>query len=218
MLTGTAALLALASTVWLWSFRRRDDLFLKLSAPDLLFALDQMASCGAIEICLSDETQWRLALTERPCATSALEIPPRTKASNYPDLFASRMAGRVKRPLRDFFGLKNSGVNLTRLAPGSVSALHHRHSRQDELVYVLEGEPTLCTDSGERVLRAGDVTGFPANGTAHHLENRSDRDCLVLEIGDRSQGDEVNYPADDIQAVMGNNGKWLFTRKDGTPY
>ncbi len=54
-------------------------------------------------------------------------MPPRARQSNYPEPFASRMARREKRPLGDHFGLKAFGVNLTRLAPGGVSALHHRH-------------------------------------------------------------------------------------------
>ena len=74
------------------------------------------------------------------------EAPPRTKLTNYPEPFAARVGGRLKRPLGDLFGLRNFGVNLTRLAPGAVSSLHHRHSRQDEFIYVLEGEATLFTD------------------------------------------------------------------------
>jgi len=156
-------------------------------------------------------------MTDRP-ALFASEAPPRSKRTNYPAPFAARVAGRDKRPLGDLFGLRNFGVKLTRLAPGAASSLHHRHSRQDEFIYVLEGEATLFTDDGETTLRPGMVAGFAANGTAHHLENNSDRDCVILEIGDRSEGDEVNYPADDIQAVMGSDGRWRFAHKDGTPY
>jgi len=148
----------------------------------------------------------------------AADAPARTKPSNYPEPFASMMAGRTKHPLGDLFGLKNFGVNLTRLLPGAVSALHHRHSRQDEFIYVIEGQPTLFTEAGETVLGPGMVAGFPANGTAHHLHNRTDGDCLILEVGDRVEGDEVSYPVDDIQAVMGEDGKWRFTHKDGTAY
>jgi uncharacterized cupin superfamily protein len=140
-------------------------------------------------------------MTDRP-ALFACEAPPRAKATNYPEPFAARVNGRLKRPLGDLFGLRNFGVNLTRLAPGAVSSLHHRHSRQDEFIYVLEGEATLFTDQGQTTLRPGMVAGFAANGPAHHLENNSDRDCVFLEIGDRSQGDMVSYQADDIQAVM----------------
>jgi uncharacterized cupin superfamily protein len=84
----------------------------------------------------------------KPVAVVAADAAPRGRASNYPEPFASRMAGRVKRPLGDLFGLGNFGVNLTTLAPGAVSSLRHAHSRQDEFVYILEGEPTLVTDGG----------------------------------------------------------------------
>jgi len=153
-----------------------------------------------------------------PTAIIASQAPPRTRPSNYPEPFASRMAGRIKHPLGDHFGLKNFGVNLTRLLPGAVSALHHRHSKQDEFIYVLEGEPTPFTDSGETTLRPGSVAGFAAGGTAHHLENRTDRDCVILEVGDRTSADEVSYPTDDIQAVMGDDERWRFAHKNGEPY
>ena len=85
------------------------------------------------------------------------------------------MAKREKRPLGDLFGLKNFGVNLTRLAPGGESALLHRHSKQDEFVYILDGEPTLVTDGEEVTLSPGMCAGFPAQGLAHQLVNRTDR-------------------------------------------
>ena len=158
------------------------------------------------------------AIPPKPAALLALDVPPRTKPSNYPPQFAARVAGRVKRQLGDAFGLRNFGVNLTCLSPGAATALHHRHTRQDEFIYVLEGEPTLITGAGEQHLRPGMVAGSPAGGTAHHLENRTDRACLVLEVGDRTEGDAATYPADDLQAVLGAGGRWRFTRKDGTPH
>jgi uncharacterized cupin superfamily protein len=157
------------------------------------------------------------ATTNRP-AVFASEVAPRAKTTNYPEPFAARVNGRIKRQLGELFGLGNFGVNLTRLTPGAASSLHHRHSRQDEFIYVIEGEATLLTDHGETTLRPGMVAGFPAGGTAHHLENRGDRDCVILEIGDRTPGDEVIYPADDIQAVLGEEGRWYFAHKDGTAY
>ena len=83
---------------------------------------------------------------------------------------------------------------------------------------MLEGEAVLATPSGETRLTAGMCAGFPVRGEAHHILNRSDRDAVILEIGDRPEGDEGSYPQDDIQAVMGADGKWRFARKDGTPY
>jgi uncharacterized cupin superfamily protein len=153
-----------------------------------------------------------------PEAIRALDAPARAKPSNYPEPFASRMKGREKRPLGDLFGLRNFGVNLTRLAPGGLSSLRHAHTRQDEFVYIIEGRPTLVTDAGETQLEPGMCAGFQAGGRAHHLHNRTAGEVLYLEIGDRTPGDSAVYPDDDLQAVIGSDGKWRFTRKDGTPY
>jgi uncharacterized cupin superfamily protein len=151
-------------------------------------------------------------------AIVAAGAAPRTKPSNYPEPYASRMTGREKKPLGDVFGLSNFGVNLTRLVPGAVSALRHAHTRQDEFIYVLSGTPVLRTGAGETILSPGMCAGFRAGtGDAHHLINRSSEEVIYLEIGDRTAGDSVTYPDDDIQAVM-VDGKWRFLHKDGSPY
>jgi uncharacterized cupin superfamily protein len=160
-----------------------------------------------------------MSRSKLPIAVTAAETAPRTKPSNYPEPFASRMAGREKRPLGDLFGLSNFGVNLTRLHPGAVSTLRHAHSKQDEFVYILSGDPVLRTDAGETALHPGMCAGFKAgNGDGHQLVNRTQEDVVYLEIGDRSAGDSVSYPEDDLMAVLGANGQWQFARKDGTPY
>jgi uncharacterized cupin superfamily protein len=153
-----------------------------------------------------------------PLAIDAASAPPRAKSSNYPEPFFSRMAKREKRVLGDRFGLRNFGVNLTRLEPGGESSLMHRHAKQDEFVYILEGEPTLVTDRGEELLRPGMCAGFAAEGVAHHLVNRSAADVVFLEIGDRSRGDSADYPSDDLAVKMHADGKWVFSHKDGSPY
>ena len=147
-------------------------------------------------------------------AQAALRITP----SSYPEPFASRMAGREKRPLGDFFGLTNFGVNLTRLLPSAASALRHAHSRQDEFVFVLSGKPTLISDAGETDLSPGMCAGFKAgSGDAHMLVNRTNEEVVYLEIGDRTAGDAAAYPDDDLQAVL-IDGRWKFLHKDGNPY
>jgi len=138
-----------------------------------------------------------------PVAFVAANAPLRTKPSNYPEPFASRKSRRQKRPLGDLFGLSNFGVNLTRLAPSSVSALRHAHSRQDEFIYVLEGRPTLVTDQGETLMSPGMCAGFKAStGNAHHLANRTDQHVVYLEVGDRTPGDEGTYPDDDLKTTL----------------
>ena len=156
--------------------------------------------------------------SDRKLAIVAASAPLRRTPTNYPEPFASRIKGREKRPLGDLYGLRSFGVNLTQLAPGGISALHHRHSRQDEFIYILCGTPTLVTEAGEQALEAGMCFGFPAGGTAHHLENRASDDAIYLEIGDRTPGDQVTYPMDDLLAVLGRDGAWSFTHRDGKPY
>jgi uncharacterized cupin superfamily protein len=154
-----------------------------------------------------------------PKAIKAADAPPRARPSGYPEPFVPRVKGREKRPLGDLFGLQNFGVNLTRLAPGAHSSLRHAHTRQDEFVYILEGRPTLVTDDGETELEPGMCAGFKAgSGDAHHLQNRTQGEVLYLEIGDRTPGDGAAYPDDDLQAVLGTDGAWRYTRKDGTAY
>lgn len=153
-----------------------------------------------------------------PVAAVAAEAPPRTKPSNYPEPFASRMAGRRKQPLGDLFGLSNFGVNLTRLAPGAVSALRHAHSKQDEFVYVLQGQPTLHTDEGRTRLSPGMCAGFKAGtDNGHRLINETGEEVIYLEVGDRTPGDEGSYPDDDLKASL-VDGKWRFVHRDGSPY
>jgi uncharacterized cupin superfamily protein len=164
---------------------------------------------------MSDKT---ISNQNAPVAVVASQTPPRTKPSLYPEPFASRMAGRVKHPIGDLFGLTNFGVNLVRLLPGGGSALRHAHTRQDEFVYIVQGDATLITDAGETQLSAGMCAGFKSGtGNAHQLLNRSSEEVIYLEVGDRSAGDTVVYPDDDLQAAM-VKGKWQFTHKDGSPY
>jgi uncharacterized cupin superfamily protein len=154
----------------------------------------------------------------KPTAVLATDVAPRAKASNYPEPFASRVAGREKRQLGEVFGLSNFGVNLVRMAPHTISALRHAHTKQDEFIYVLQGTPTLMTDAGATALAPGLCAGFKAaSGNAHSLHNNTDEEVVYLEVGDRTPGDAVTYPDDDLQAVM-EAGAWRFVHKDGTPY
>lgn len=155
----------------------------------------------------------------KPIPTMAENVAPRAKPSNYPEPFASRIAGRQKRALGDAFGLKSFGVNHTTLRPGAMSALRHWHIVQDEFIYILSGTPTLVTNAGETTLAPGMCMGFKGGErNGHQLMNRTAEDVVYLEVGDRLPNDAAEYPDDDLKAVMGADGKWSFTHKDGSPY
>jgi uncharacterized cupin superfamily protein len=146
------------------------------------------------------------------------ENVPEKTGTNYPEEFKSVVAGRYRKRLGDVAGLKNFGVNLTRLLPGSCSALRHWHTKQDEFIYILSGELVLVTNAGEQILTAGMAAGFPAGiANGHHLVNRSNSEAVYLEIGDRTPDDKVDYPDVDLIAKSTPEG-WVFTRKDGSLY
>ena len=151
-------------------------------------------------------------------AVFADDVPPRTKPTNYPEPFASRMLGRTKQMLGEFFGITNYGINLTCLAPNAQSALRHAHTKQEDFVYILQGHPTLYTDEGPFRLSPGMCAGFRAGtGNGHHLVNETSEEVVYLEVGDRTPGDEGSYPDDDLKALHAN-GRWQFVHKDGSPY
>jgi uncharacterized cupin superfamily protein len=149
---------------------------------------------------------------------AALAVPVLNRKSLYPPPFSRQVEGRARHRIGDHFGLTNYGVNLTELPPGSVSALIHYHTKQDEFIYVVSGTPTLVLDDEEYLLRAGDCCGFKA-GTevGHQLANRTKDPVLYLEVGDRAPGDYPVYPNDDLKFTQ-VNGAWVVTHKDGTLY
>jgi uncharacterized cupin superfamily protein len=144
---------------------------------------------------------------------------PESNATGYPAPYRADNQRRWNRRLGDRAGLKNFGVNITRIEPGGQSSCRHWHSRQDEFVYVLSGEVVLESDAGEQRLSAGMCAGFPAGaGNGHRFVNRSDADATLLVVGDRTAGDEVVYPDVDMHARLGPDGRYRFTRKDGSPF
>jgi uncharacterized cupin superfamily protein len=139
-------------------------------------------------------------------------------SSGYPEPYRSRVLPREKRALGGAFGLTKIGVNLTTLMPGKESSMRHWHTHEDELVYMLEGEVLLVTDSGEQLLSPGMCAGFAAGvRDGHQLVNRSDRPAVYLEISNRDVADSASYPdADLLWNPPGHAGR--YTRRDGTPY
>lgn len=134
--------------------------------------------------------------------------------TDYPQPHDAPCLRRERKRLGDLAGLTQFGVNLLRLAPGVWSSQRHWHTDEDEFVFVVAGEVVLVTNGGEEILRAGDCAGFKANDPdGHHLQNRSQRDAIVLEVGGRSPGDGVDYPDIDMRIEPGSD---RYVRRDGT--
>lgn len=146
-----------------------------------------------------------------------LDAAPTRFGTGYPAPYDAECRERRRWKLGDAAGLTQFGVNLMRLPPGQWTSQRHWHTAEDEFVYVLEGEGVLVTGAGEEILRPGDCAGFPAGAPdGHHIQNRSDRELVLLEVGSRRPDEDgCDYP--DIDLVL-RPGEDAYRHRDGVPY
>jgi uncharacterized cupin superfamily protein len=138
---------------------------------------------------------------------------PTVVGTSYPAPYDEPCKRRERKRLGEAAGLEQFGVNLLRLPPGEWSSQRHWHTAEEEYVFVVSGEVVLVTDDGEEVLRGGDSAGFATNqANGHHLQNRSDQEAVLLEIGTRRDEDAVFYPDIDMISPPGSS---TFRRRDG---
>lgn len=156
-------------------------------------------------------------MTKIPATAVAKAGEPR-RGSRYPAPHNVPCEGRAKYVLGDQFGLDQFGVNLAVIEPGSWSSQRHWQEKEDEFVYVLEGELVLVDDAGEHVLRPGMCAGFKAgNGNGHCLKNMTNKPAIYLEVGTRMDGERAIYSDIDMMAVS-KAGKYAFVHKDGSAF
>lgn len=137
-----------------------------------------------------------------------------SNATGYPAPFNEAVQGRYWRRLATAGGLSQMGASHVVLKPGAWSSQRHWHAAEDEMVIMLSGEAVLIEDSGETILRAGDVAAWAAGvQNGHRMENRTDVDCVFIAIsaGDKDGGGEYS----DIDMTFAADG---YFYKDGTPY
>jgi uncharacterized cupin superfamily protein len=143
---------------------------------------------------------------------------PAVATTSYPEPFGAIVAGRSWKRLGGAADLTQFGVNLVTLAPGAASSARHWHEKEDEFVYMLEGELVLIENEGETVMRPGDAAGFKAGvANGHHLVNRTARDAVFLVVGTRAPNERAHYSDIDLAiALDGENRR--YTHKSGEPY
>src|SRR6185437_3960243 len=146
----------------------------------------------------------------------AVDQAPTRHGTGYPPPYDQPCKARRRWKLGDAAGLTQFGVNLLRLPAGAWSSQRHWHHTEDEFVMVLEGEVVLVTDQGEETLRPGDCAGFKAGEPdGHHVQNRSSREAVLLEVGSRNpKGDGAEYPDIDLKLPLNEKG---YRHKDGQP-
>ena len=145
-----------------------------------------------------------------------LSAVPVRVGTGYPDSFNEACAGRTRKRVGNAGGITDFGVNLMTLPPGKWSSQRHWHSHEDEFVYVLDGELTLVEDQAEALLQAGDCAAFPkGTGNGHHLQNRSAKTAVYLEVGSRHSDDLTTCSDIDLKS---HNRDGAFAHKDDKPY
>lgn len=140
-----------------------------------------------------------------------LDTIPQTNATGYPKPYSDAVQGRWYRRLAPASGISDFGVSHVTLEPGAWSSQRHWHEGEDEFVVMLSGDAVLVDDSGETMMRPGDVAAFPkGDGNGHVLQNRSDATCVFIAVGRPAETD-CHYPDIDMYLAAGEG----FRRKDG---
>ncbi|MDF7774679.1 cupin domain-containing protein [Sphingomonas sp. AOB5] len=143
-----------------------------------------------------------------------LDAIPQTNATGYPPEHAAQVQGRWYRRMAPASGITDFGYSHVTLKPGAWSSQRHWHEGEDEFVVMLSGEAVLVDDSGESIMRPGDIAAFAKNdGNGHVLQNRSDTDCVFVAVGKPSET-ACHYPDIDMHLFPGTG----FRRKDGSDF
>jgi uncharacterized cupin superfamily protein len=93
-------------------------------------------------------------------------------------------------------GLLRIGVSLVRLPPGHRTSWPHAEEKEEEFVYVLEGDVEAWVDGVVHPMTAGDFAAFPAGtGICHTLINDGDREAKLLVGGEADKSENrIFYP------------------------
>ena len=147
-----------------------------------------------------------------------IDAMPLRSGSGYPAPLDEPCKRRTARQLAKGMDLTLVGINLMTVPPGQWSSQRHWHEDEDEFVWVVYGEVVLVEDEGETILRAGDCAAWKAGvRNGHHLQNRSDRDAVLLQVGNPTDEarETVDYPDLDMIITPGGEG---YRHRDGTLY
>ncbi len=93
-------------------------------------------------------------------------------------------------------GAKDLVVIEVTLAPGGGHAFH-KHPKQEEVIYVMEGQVEQWLDQEKRVLKAGDAIFIPAD-VVHASFNTGTTNAKMLAILGPSVGRENGYEVTEV--------------------
>jgi len=111
-----------------------------------------------------------------------------------PDLDPDPASGRAaKRDLAAALAATDVALNHYEVAPGERVSGLHAHGDQEELFVVLDGEATIETLEGDRLVPADEAVRF-ARGEYHSVTNDDTRPLSILAIGAPPDSEDVRIP------------------------
>lgn len=101
-----------------------------------------------------------------------------------------------KRALGRAAGLLAIGLHVQRLPPGCRMSWPHAESKEEEFVYVIEGEVDAWVDGALYPMKAGDLAAFPSGtGICHTFLNNGTKEATLLVGGEANKADnQIYYP------------------------
>ncbi len=126
-----------------------------------------------------------------PFIVSTQDVPEET--GQYPD---SDEVCSYGRPIGKFAGLMRIGLHIERVPPGHRTSYPHAEEKEEEFVYVIEGELDAWIDGHLHHMKAGDLAAFPAGtGICHTFINDGDAEALIMVGGQAGTRDNrIYYP------------------------
>jgi 2-hydroxychromene-2-carboxylate isomerase/uncharacterized cupin superfamily protein len=92
-------------------------------------------------------------------------------------------------------GCERLGMSLWEVPPGEAAFPYHHHLAEEELLLVLDGQPSLRTPDGWRELTEGEVVAFlRGEHGGHQLVNRTQETVRFLAVSTSGEPDIVIYP------------------------
>lgn len=132
-------------------------------------------------------------LAKKPASVVDWKHVQRPDDSHYPN--DDELLG-IGSPLAQALGLTRLGVWIDFLPPGRRTSWPHAEFDEEEMVFVLDGEPDAWIDGWLHRLGPGDAAGFPDHtGIAHCVINDSEAPVRLVIVGEASrQRSKCFYP------------------------
>jgi uncharacterized cupin superfamily protein len=137
--------------------------------------------------------------TRPPFIISTADVPE--KSDRYPKsdepLGYGRAIGRAA-------GLLKIGLHVVRVPPGNRISWPHAEEKEEEFVYVLDGEVDAWIDGTLHSMKVGDLAAFPGGtGICHTFLNNGDREATLLVGGEATKPDNrIFYPLGSPRSIV----------------